>query len=210
MTDKNIKNLLFDFGGVIIRLDQPEALRRFSRLGWKDAVNQLDEYTQKGIFGQLENGDISAEDFRQYLSQQVGRELSYEECEWAVLGYAGEVPQRNLDMLDQLRQEGYKLILISNTNSFMMGWAMSERFTPCGRPLSDFFDALYMSYKEKCMKPSPEIFQHIIDGERIIPEVSLFIDDGMRNVEMAKTMGFNTFCPKNGTDWTQKLREILK
>lgn len=209
MNNKGIKNILFDFGGVVMRLNQPEALRRFLSLGWTDAPNQLDAYTQRGIFGQLESGEIDAEEFRKELSTQVGRELSYAECEWAVLGYAAEVPQRNLDFLDRLREEGYKVILISNTNSIMMGWAMSERFTPCGRPLSSYFNALYMSYKEKCMKPSKEIFQHIIDGEQIRPEESIFVDDGQRNVEVAKEMGFHTLCPENGADWRNDLRRLL-
>ena len=59
-----IRNIIFDLGGVIITLDPQEAIRRFRELGLHDAVKQLDSYTQTGIFGDLERGNISDETFR--------------------------------------------------------------------------------------------------------------------------------------------------
>ena len=41
-----IKNIIFDLGGVILTLDQPQAVRRFETLGLKDAEQRLDPYTQ--------------------------------------------------------------------------------------------------------------------------------------------------------------------
>lgn len=49
-----IKNLIFDFGGVVITIDQPQAVRRFKEIGLLNAEQQLDPYTQSGIFGDLE------------------------------------------------------------------------------------------------------------------------------------------------------------
>ena len=57
-------------------IDQGEALRRFKELGLADAERQLDPYTQSGIFGDVEEGKITAEEFRVELSRLVGRELS--------------------------------------------------------------------------------------------------------------------------------------
>ena len=67
--------MLFDLGGVIITLDQSQAIRRFEELGVPDAAQRLDPYQQSGIFGQLEEGMISAEDFRRELSKLVGYEV---------------------------------------------------------------------------------------------------------------------------------------
>lgn len=53
-------------------LSHPEALRRFKALGLPDAEKWLDPYTQGGIFGQLEEGKITAEEFRRELSGSVG------------------------------------------------------------------------------------------------------------------------------------------
>jgi FMN phosphatase YigB (HAD superfamily) len=36
-----IKNILFDFGGVIITLDQPQAVRHFKEIGLADAEQRL-------------------------------------------------------------------------------------------------------------------------------------------------------------------------
>ena len=48
-----IRTILFDMGGVVITLDQQQAIKRFKALGLKDAEQRLDAYTQQGIFGDL-------------------------------------------------------------------------------------------------------------------------------------------------------------
>ena len=101
-----IKNILFDLGGVIMTIDQPQAVRRFKEIGLSDAETRLDPYTQKGIFGELEEGKIGAETFRLELSKIIGREVTHDECLYAWRGYCKEVPPRNLKALRQLRSGG--------------------------------------------------------------------------------------------------------
>lgn len=204
-----IKNLIFDLGGVIMTIDQGEALRRFKELGLADAERQLDPYTQSGKFGDVEEGKITAEEFRVELSRLVGRELSFDDCKYGWLGYRKEVPQRNLDALRRLRGDGYRLILLSNTNPFMMSWALTKDFDGGNSSLEDYFDALYLSYRFGVMKPDPKFFQTVLDSEHILPEETLFVDDGPRNVEAACKLGINTMCPKNGEDWTGMLQDRL-
>ncbi len=206
----NIRTIIFDMGGVIITIDQKEAVRRFKALGLQDAEQQLDPYTQGGIFGDLEAGRITAEKFRIALSKQVGRELSYDECRHAWLGYCGDVPQRNLQLLTRLRQEGYRLILLSNTNPYMMSHVLSPAFDGSGHPLSHYLDALYMSFEMKVMKPDETFFRRVLMAEQTIPSECLFVDDGPRNVAVASQIGINTFCPKNGEDWTKEIYQYLR
>lgn len=207
--ERVIKNIVFDLGGVIMTLDPAEALRRFKALGLSDAERYLDSYTQSGIFGNLEEGKITAEDFRSKLSSLTGHELTFDECKHAWLGYRKDVPQRNLDLLKELRAKGYRLILLSNTNPFMMDWALSSEFDGKGSSLNDYFDALYLSYRLGIMKPAPDFFSQVLDNENILPEETLFVDDGPRNVEAAGKLGFITMCPDNGSDWTGELRSLL-
>lgn len=207
--ERVIKNIVFDLGGVIMALDPAEALRRFKALGLSDAERYLDSYTQSGIFGNLEEGKITAEDFRSKLSSLTGHELTFDECKHAWLGYRKDVPQRNLDLLKELRAKGYRLILLSNTNPFMMDWALSSEFDGKGSSLNDYFDALYLSYRLGIMKPAPDFFRQVLDNENILPEETLFVDDGPRNVEAAGKLGFITMCPDNGSDWTGELRSLL-
>ena len=205
-----IRNIVFDLGGVIMTICQDEAIKRFKSIGLKNVENYLNPYTQTDIFGDIEEGKISAEQFREKLSELIGKEVTYEECKFAWLGYRQDVPLRNLDILRKLKAQGYKLILLSNTNPFMMSWGLSGEFDGNGNSLESYFDSLYLSYKLGVMKPNKKIFQYIIDNEKIQPSESLFIDDGERNINTARLLGFKTLCPINGEDWTKELIEILK
>lgn len=205
-----IKTIIFDLGGVILTLSQPQAIERFKALGLRDAEKHLDAYTQSGIFGKLELGEIDAETFRKELEAMVGHSLTPAQCRHAWLGYCLEVPERNLRALTRLREEGYRLLLLSNTNPYMMSWVLSREFDGKGHSLEDYMDVCYMSYKMKMMKPDKRIFLEVMDRERLKPEETLFVDDGIRNTEVAKSVGLHVFCPLNGADWTTEIYNYLK
>lgn len=206
---EKIKLIAFDLGGVIMTLNQGQAIRHFESIGLKDAATYLDAYTQQGIFGDLELGKITAEEFRQGLSDIIGRNVTYEQCEYAWLGYRGALPVRNLQLLLRLRSNAYRVILLSNTNPFMMGWARSEKFGPDRHPIDYYFDAMYLSYECKMMKPSAEFFNYVLEQENATPGQMLFVDDGQRNVDAAAALGIKTFCPINGEDWTGKINQFI-
>ena len=206
---KQIKNIAFDLGGVVIALSYEQAVRRFEEIGLKDARQHLDAFHQRGIFGDLERGIITTEEFRIELGKLIGREVTYDECLYAWHGYVEYVPQKNLQMLLKLRQLGYKVCLLSNTNPFMMQWAMSNEFDGNGHSMDYYFDNLYLSYKYKYMKPSPEIFKIMLEGQQSSAEETLFIDDGQKNVEAAKELGMKTLFPENNKDWTMPLAKLL-
>lgn len=205
-----IRCILFDLGGVVITIDQDQAVRRFKEIGLKDAEKRLDPYTQSGIFGDLEAGAITAEQFREELSKLVGRELTFQECRYAWTGYCKEVPQRNLETLLKLREQGYRIVLLSNTNPYMMDWALSNDFDGDGHSLKYYFDELYMSFQVKLMKPNDLFYRHVLRKEKLFPQECLFVDDGPRNVAAASQIGIHTYCPKNGADWTKDIYEYLK
>ena len=207
---EKIKKIAFDFGGVIIRQNQQQAVERFKQIGLLDAEERLGAYTQQGIFGQLEEGKITAEDFRWQLSLLIGRAVTIEDCSYAWRGYCDGLPQRNLEALQRLRREGYGLLILSNTNPFMMGWALSQDFDGNGHSLADYVDALYLSYQMKVMKPSAEIFRRVLEAEGVRPEELLFVDDSSHNISAAQELGIATFQPVNGEDWTEELFQLLR
>ncbi len=206
---KNIRNIIFDFGGVIITIDQQQAINRFREIGVTDADKRLDSYTQTGIFGELESGKINGEQFRTELEKLAGRPITHQDCCYAWQGYCKELPQRNLDCLTRLRTKGYKVILLSNTNPLMMEWAMSNDFDGKGNPIQSYFDSMYLSYECKMMKPEPALFQKVLRDENIRPEETLFVDDGELNIATAKQLGIQVFCPPNGSDWTKEIERFL-
>ena len=204
-----IRNIAFDLGGVVLALSYEKAVKQFEEIGLKDARQRLDVFEQKGLFGDLESGRITAEDFRRELSLLVGKELTMDDCYTAWHGYVDHVPERNLEMITSLRERGYKVCLLSNTNPFMMQWAGKD-FDGKGHPISDFFDAMYLSYECKVMKPRREIFEMMLKGQQSLPEETIFVDDGPRNVEAAAALGIRTLCPQNNEDWTSALEAMLK
>ena len=205
-----IKRIAFDFGGVIIRQNQQQAVERFKQIGLLDAEERLGAYTQQGFFGELVEGKITAEDFRWQLSLLIGRAVTIEDCSYAWRGYCDGLPQRNLEALQRLRREGYGLSILSNTNPFMMGWALSQDFDGNGHSLADYVDALYLSYQMKVMKPSAEFFRRVLEAEGVRPEELLFVDDTSHNISAAQELGIATFQPVNGEDWTTELFQLLR
>lgn len=203
-----IKNIVFDLGGVLIDLDRDKSVRRFEKIGVRDAEHLIDAYEQKGIFLDVENGKLDAEGFCKALSSHVGRELSFEDVEWAWLGFVVDVPQYKLDFLLELRKD-YNVMMLSNTNPMIQRWARSKDFTERGLPLDAYFDKLYMSYKLGLTKPDPAIFHAMISDSSINPAETLFVDDGILNVETARNMGFVTYHPKNKEDWREPVKSLL-
>ena len=199
---KEIKNIAFDFGGVVVALSLQGAIKAFEKIGVKDASQRLDAFHQTGVFEDLESGRITMEEFRVAMCQLTGKEVSMQDCYEAWHGYVDFVPQQNLDTILQLRQKGYQVCLLSNTNPFMMKWADSPEFDGQGHPVSHYFDRLYLSYQCGIMKPAPKIFQMMLEGQNALPEETLFIDDSETNVKIAQSLGIHTLCPHDNEDWT--------
>ncbi len=205
-----IKTVIFDMGGVIITIDEGEAGRRFEELGLKGFSNQMNAYTQKGINGALEEGGMSEEEYRAEVSRLIGREASFEEIQHCWLGYVKEVPARKLMTIRNLRKQGYRVVLLSNTNPYMAAWTDSEKFSDEGLPIGKYFDAMYRSYEVKYMKPDENFFRYVLGQEQACPDECLFVDDGARNCCAASELGIYTYCPQNGEDWCDKIYNYLK
>ncbi len=197
---ENIKNIVFDFGGVIVDIDRKIAVKRFIEIGLENADELLDAYKQNGIFLELEEGKLDANDFYDALRELAGKNISDERIDYGWFGFFLPVNQGRLDFLLELRKK-YKLYLLSNTNPIIMSWARSTNFSETGKPLDDYFDKLYLSYQMGVTKPHPEIFMKMIKDADLNPSETLFIDDGASNVKTAELLGFKTFQPKEGEDY---------
>ena len=205
-----IKNIAFDFGGVIFNLDYEGAVESFKRIGLADADRRLDRYHQRGIFEELESGRIKPDAFRKELSQMCHRELTHDEVLSAWLGYVGgPVDLCRLDAIDELRRRGYRTFLLSNTNPYVQQWAESPAFCAYGRPLSSFMDKCYTSYEVGIMKPAEGIFRHMLTDAAILPSETLFLDDSAANVEAAARLGIHTLLVEKNADWRADLNRCL-
>lgn len=203
-----IKNIVFDLGGVIMTIDRDQAVKRFEEIGVKDAEKLIDPYEQKGIFLEVENGDMTQEEFRKALSEYTGKELSLEEVRYGWMGFVVDVPQYKLDYILDLRKN-YNVYLLSNTNPYIQDWARSTRFSEAGRPINDYFDKMYASYELNMTKPDPEIFEYMLQDGNMNPDETLFIDDEKKNIEVATVLGIHTYQPQNDEDWRSVLDNII-
>lgn len=204
-----IKNLIFDFGGVIVDINRDNAVKHFESLGLTNAEELLDKYHQRDIFLEVEDGRIDADEFCRKLGEYCHREISFKEAKAAWLAFFVGEYQYRLDYLEELHKK-YNIYILSNTNPFVMSWARSYDFTPSGKSLDYYVDKVYASYQVKWVKPNREIFAHLINDAKIKPSESVFVDDGSANVEMGKELGFHVLQPINGEDWREKLNRLLQ
>ena len=204
-----IKDIVFDFGGVLTTIDTERALSRFKALGVANPADYINSYCQKGPFFALENGDISADEFCAELGVLCQRTISYDDAKFAWCGFITEVHVEYLEFLQHLRPQ-YRLSVLSNTNPFIQGWARSPQLTPCSKSLDDYFDMLFLSYCMKCSKPGEEIYRKMLADGSMNASETLFIDDSDKNLEAASRVGIKTLKVANGEDWREKLTEYLE
>lgn len=203
-----IKTILFDMGGVVFLQDTAEAFRRFTEIG-VDARQYIGDYGQKGLFLELENGDISAEDFRAGISRLVDRDLGWEQVQHCWLGFLKSVPPDRLANLLALRKN-YRICLASNTNPFIMAYTRSDRFSGDGQGIGHYFDHLYRSYEMGCCKPKEEFFRKILAAEGLGPQEVVFVDDSRKNIDAAEAVGIKSVWVAPDSDWLPALKQVLK
>jgi len=197
-------------GGVLVDVHRERAIESFKRIGVEDADQLIDSYHHKGLFLDIEDGVIDANEFCRLLSEHAGKEIPPKSIEEAWRSIVSDPPAYKLDYLLELRKK-YALLLLSNNNPILMdSWAFTSHFSSQGRPVMDYFDKLYLSYQMKCTKPDLIIFEKMITDSGIIPSESLFIDDGLHNIKAAQALGFHTYHAQNGEDWREALDRILK
>lgn len=180
-----IKNIVFDFGGVIADISRDKAVQAFFKIGLKDAEIRLDKYHQTGIFQELEEGKLSVDEFRKELSKLCSRELTIEEVQQAWMGFITGIDIRKLDYILELKKS-YRIYILSNTNPYVMSWACSPQFSSQGKSLADYCEKLYLSYQIGYTKPEPEIFNFMIKDSKITPSETIFVDDGSVNIGIGK------------------------
>lgn len=203
-----IKNIYFDMGGVIFDQNTEEAFRRFRAIGI-DTDYYMGQFGQRDFFLDLESGRIDATEFCQKLREVTGRDLTEEQIRHCWLGFYDGVPVERLDDLERLRKH-YRLGLLSNTNPFMMAFTRSADFSERRKPITDYFDALFLSYEMKVCKPDPDIFRQVLAADGAKAEECLFVDDSRKNTDAARRLGFQVLHVEPNAQWMPQLRAVLE
>lgn len=200
MEKGTIKNLIIDFGGVLIDLDRKRCVENFKRLGLADVEEVLDIYHQQDFFQRYEKGLITSAEFRDEIRGRIGKPVTDAQIDEAWNSFLVEIPAFKLDLLLELRRN-YVVYLLSNTNEIHWQWACRNAFPHKVFGVEDYFEHIYLSFEMKKAKPDADIFRQVLDETGILPEETLFIDDSEANCRTAETLGISTYTPKAHEDW---------
>ena len=202
-----IKNLLFDLGGVIMEIERKNAVKALERIGMSNANEFLGEYSQKGPFLQLEEGSITPRQFRDEIRKLIPSEVSDPEIDNAFCEFLIGIPVHRLDTLTQLREKGYRIYMLSNTNPIMWNSRIAEEFRKQGADMNHYFDGEVTSFEAHSCKPDKKIFETAIERFGIRPEETLFFDDSVSNIEAARKLGFHAALVEPGSEFADILKE---
>lgn len=186
-----IKAIVFDVGEVILDLDASKCIDAFkTRAGFENIEEFLDTCHQRGIFRQMEEGEINAEEFYEvaatYCKPGTDRETIYEcFCEFL----AGIDPDK-IKLINELSQK-YDLYILSNNNPISRAYTCDLGLKN-GLDFERVFKKQFYSYEMKMLKPGKKIFLKALDEIGLPPEEILFVEDNPINVEAAKALGIQT------------------
>ena len=200
-----MRNIIFDFGGVLVNLDRKRCIDAFTRIGAGAIAGYVDECRQEDLFHDLEVGDTGVGQFCDAVRQACGGCNATDEdiCgAWDAL--LTGIPKRRLDKLAELKRD-FRLVLLSNTNPIHWRKAVDDYFTQGGLNVNYYFEKTYLSYEMRMLKPDEEIYRKVLDSSGMDAGDTLFIDDSKTNCAAAERLGITSMHVTCGDEWTERL-----
>ena len=179
--------IVFDLGGVIINLNVPRCVENFKQLMVEENIRNVlgidDEgegvvavsAATKQLMHDYEYGNISTEEFLGTLQEYCFEGTTIEQIRAAWLSMLDTLPQERLDYIASLRKQGYRTILLSNSNA--LHWdPIWEQYR-----LGGYFDAVFASHHLHMAKPNKEIFEHVVREAQVDSAHTIYVDDLEKN-----------------------------
>ena len=192
----NIKNIIFDLGGVIIDIYYTKTIENFKELGFIDFEKIYTQIKQTHIFDLLETGKIPPHVFRMEL-RKFNQKLNDDDIDTAWSAMIGILPWYNIPLLKTIRKQ-YRTFLLSNTNAIHI-----NHFYRClekeykNNPLSEMFEHTYYSHEIGFRKPDADSYEFVINDSGLKASETLFIDDYYPNIQGAKKAGLIAYHLEN-------------
>lgn len=206
--EKEIRNVVFDLGGVLVDLDIERCRAAFRSLGMDAVAALLQPYYPVEVLGQLERGDLTFHEACDEMRRiSATPRVTDDRIAWAYGEFLTGVPLAKIRMIDRLRERGIRTYVLSNNNPRSM-LRIRDMFRADGREMDDYFDRIYLSYEMHLLKPEEEIFRRMVDDSGMDPARTLFIDDGQRNVDTAQRLGFAVYKPAPEEDFSPLLDRL--
>ena len=195
-----IKTIIFDFGDVFINLDKEGAMKNALELF---EINELSEELvainalyEQGLMDTTEFLDFYLNNFPKLSKKELIDAWNYIICDF---------PPKRLEFIQQLaKDKNYKLILLSNTNELHIDCI--KKHIPFYEDFKACFDKFYLSHQIMLRKPNTDIFNFVLNENKLKPEECLFIDDTKENTVTASKLGINVW---NNDPKTEDILELF-
>ena len=199
--------MVFDLGGVLVDLDEARCRGALCALGMERIAQIVDPCYPAEMIGRLERGDLSFHEACDEMRREAGTPgVSDDEIADAYGALVTSIPVAKLRQVEALRKRGVRTYVLSNNNPMAMR-RIRKMFEADGHSMEYYFEKIYLSYELRELKPSEAIFRKMIADSGIEPAETLFIDDGQRNVERARELGFQVYIPAPHEDFGHLFEE---
>ncbi len=189
----DIKNIIFDFGGVILDIDPELTFNEFVNLGFKNPETLLKPEFMEDIAAKFERGILTPEVFRSKLREFLAIDATDQQIDDAWNALLFDIPGERIEVIKQVKKN-YTTLLLSNSNEIHYELFVRDLQLRFGyREFDDLFHKAYFSFDLHLSKPNPEVFEFVINQHELNPSETLFIDDREDNIEAAQKIGFRTY-----------------
>ncbi len=185
----NPATIIFDLGGVLLNINYEKTITAFKELGITEFDNFFTQAAQTKLFDRFDTGDISPDEFRQQLRNISGIHITDQQIDHAWNAMLLDMPPMRIKLLEEVRKN-YRTFLLSNTNAIHYPVYMNYMKQHHGiNDLSALFEKQYLSFEMGMRKPNRDIFERVIQENKLSPEKTLFIDDSKQHVYGARQTG---------------------
>jgi len=197
---EKITALLFDLGGVLVKLDGPP-IRPEWRAGAELHQDGWLHWMSSQAVRQFESGKIQPDSFSAQLVDEFDLLISKEEFMQYFKNWLAGVYEGSHALLKDARPH-YQLGVLSNTNEIHWPRMMHEM------QLAGYFDHSFASFETGLLKPDKIAFEHVIQQMSVPADEILFLDDTQKNIEAAQVCGMQAVQVKGATE-ARKVIEAL-
>jgi putative hydrolase of the HAD superfamily len=179
---KPVRNVIFDFGGVLVTWRPQEIIDSFyAEPALREAL-QLHAF-QHADWLDMDRGTLDETTVAVRCAQRMARPAAELHALFDHVRAALQPIEPTVALLHELRGRGYKLYGLSNMSATIFAYLSSRH------EFFKLFDGIVVSAAVKLLKPEPEIYGHLRDRFELDFAESVFIDDLTRNVESARAVG---------------------
>lgn len=204
----SIRNIIFDFGGVIFEIEHERTARAFEELGLPQIRNAFSHAVQAELFRDFETGKISPEIFREGIRKMSDSPLDDGQIDNAWNAMLLGLPAGNISLLRQLKEK-YRTFLLSNTNAIHYAAFKRAIREHWNTEIGDCFEQAYFSHLIHLRKPDAEAYRYVMDKHGLNPKETVFIDDTPINIEAAAAVGMQTLFTERNTPLRQVVERFL-